>query len=133
MDDLIKRIFANEGPEPPETVINSLKNSFGEEVLNLEWSYKDSMYEALFYVNMKEHLARFLSNGELLDYRINLPREDWPVQVKMKAGTKGEVMNIVEVHANSRYYFDIIVRDKDLNRSELTMEPEGTFITQRKL
>jgi len=133
MDDLIKKIFSGDGPEPPEPVVRSLNEQFGDDLLNLEWSSNHGLFEALFYFEMKEHLARFLKSGEMLEYRVNLPREDWPGFLTAITGERGEIMNVLEVHTPEQQFFDIIVRDNKLLRSEISMDSEGRIVSERTL
>lgn len=133
MDDLIKNIFSGSGVKAPGAVEQALFSRFGNEVLSVEWSQREDYFEAVFYYEQLEHIARFLSTGYLLEYRVNLSPESLPSKQKENISTLGEVMNVVEIHRSSDLLYEVIVRDSDLVRSEVIIDRDGVLVSSRLL
>jgi len=133
MEELVKNIFSDDRTTPPKAVSDELEKQFGQEVISVEWSHKDTWYEALFYCDQMEHIARFMESGNLLEYRVNLSHDRFPVFQSRIYTEKGEVMNMVEIHYPDRLLYEVIVRDRDLIRYELLVSQDGEIISEKVL
>ena len=110
MEKLFKNLITGNTVNPPENVIETIYKEF-EKPINIEWYVKDEIFEAIFYENNKEYIARINSNGNLIDHRINLPLSSLPAEIKSLVKLKGEIMNVVSIHDKINISYEIIVRD----------------------
>jgi hypothetical protein len=131
MERLFKNLITGNTVNPPENVIETIYNEF-ENPINIEWYVKDEIFEAIFYENNKEHIARIDDRGNLLDYRINLPLDSLPEKIKKLVELKGEIMNVVSIHNRTGISYEIIIRDSKLNRYMIFINNKG-IITEEKL
>ena len=65
---------------PPESVEEAMIRHFSDAV-NLEWFFENGLYEAIFYLDNREYIAKFDSNAKLTDYRINLSLDEIPENI----------------------------------------------------
>jgi len=100
---------------------------------NIEWSRHKSLFEVIFYHDDLEKIARFDTDGTMLEYRINLPLDRIPDAIKKKAAAEGEIMNCIEFHSVDTIRFEFIVRDKELIRYLLLTDKKGEKIKKEKL
>lgn len=131
MEDLIKNLVNARSVCPPDAVLNKLSSIF-DDVVNIEWCKKNDTYEAIFYSKSIEHIARFNKKGNLIDYRINLAVNGLPPHL-VKAGGDKEIMNVVEIHEESKILYELIVRDKQLIRYVRLCTKEGELISENVL
>ncbi len=117
---------------PPEAVVGSLKLLYGQ-LLNVEWYEEDGFYEAVFYHEDMECIARFDEDGRLQVSKRNLPLGLVRPEIAAQAVAVGELMNLIEISKNGRVNFEIIARDKYLDRYYLLLEEDGTVLDKRKL
>lgn len=132
MDDFLKKVVEGHGVSPPEECHQSFKQNF-EEAINVEWFKKESCYEAIFYKNNLEHIALFDISGVLLEYRQNLSEDHLPIAIKDLVTSRGELMNSVLKNKGNMLEYEIILRDRDLNRYLITISEIGTIIQEMKL
>jgi hypothetical protein len=131
MEQLFNRIFAGNAVNPPDHVKQTIFDRFNNPV-NIDWYLKNDIYEAIFYENNREHIARINEHGTLLDYKINLPLNTLPEGIKKIAISKGEIMNVVSIHNNNNIGYEIIIRDAELKRYIMKINGEGK-VTEQKL
>lgn len=117
---------------PPRPVILALKKYFGN-VMNVEWSKEEDFYEAVFYHQNTEKIARFIFTGELIETKINLPLSMAKPEIASQALAVGELMNLIEITRHGKIYYDIVARDKKLDRYYLLLEEDGTLLEKQKL
>jgi len=132
MEKLFKNLITGNTVNPPEHIIETIYNEF-ENPINIEWYIKNDIYEAIFYENNTEHIARINSNGILLDYRINLPLDFLPGKIKTSVELKGEIMNVVSIYDTKVVSYEIIIRDPKLNRYLIFVNNKGIVIEERLL
>ncbi len=113
-------------------IIHVLENAFGA-LLNVEWSEEEDGYEAIFYYGGTEHIARIDGKGVLLEVKANLPLHMVEPPIARRALEVGELMNLIKISRQDKYNFEIIARDKYLDRFYLLLEPDGTLLEKRKL
>jgi hypothetical protein len=118
----------------PEAVEKTFLNKFGNS-LNVEWLHTDDFYEAIFYLEEVEHIARFDSVGHLLNLKKNLSRQATPKHIKVTAEQHGELMNTIEIMENNNEVvgYELIVRDEALIRYSLLLNQNGGLIQKSKL
>ena len=118
--------------EPPEPVCKSLAREFSSPY-NIEWMKHKEYYEAVFYVRKQEYLARFRTDGSLVDYSINIPAESIPARILKTAGSAGEIMNAVARHSGEEISYEIICRDRELNRFLLLIDSNAGVMSRQAL
>jgi len=124
MNNFLKKIVEGNNVNPSEECLISFNNKFSEAV-NIEWSKKKEMYEAIFYRNSIEHIALFTFEGELVEYSQNITVDFLPVQIKDTASLKGEIMNSVLKNKGNNLEYEVIVRDSLLKRYVLVFSDAG--------
>jgi hypothetical protein len=130
--DLFKKIIQVTTVRVPQAVRDGMKQNFPS-AKNIEWSRNKSLFEVIFYQDDLEKIARFDSEGTLLEYRINLPLERIPTEIREKASSEGEIMNCIEFHSVDAIRFEFIVRDEALIRYLLLTDMSGKKIRREKL
>lgn len=132
MKNILSKIFHFSSITLPPAVKISFSQKFGES-LNIEWLKSDDFYEAIFYLEDIEHIARFDSGGELLNLKKNLPIQSTPQHIKDKASQHGELMNVIEIKEEEIVGYELIVRDSALIRFSLLLNERGGLLHKGKL
>lgn len=132
MKNILSKILKFSSVSLPAKVKNSFFEKFGDS-LNVEWLRTDDFYEAIFYREEIEHIARFDSTGKLLNLKRNLPIHVTPVHIKTKAADHGELMNVIEISENEIVGYELIIRDEELIRFSLLLNEKGGLIQKSKL
>lgn len=117
MDDFVLNIIKGRSVEPPSHVEKAFCMFFSSAV-NIEWYVvRDSVYEAIFYLDNIEHIAHFDESGDLVDYRVNLSLSELPEKLIKIFKSKGEIMNVVAIYRDqSIRKYEVIMRDETLKR-----------------
>jgi hypothetical protein len=129
---LNKILKGSMGENVPALVKDAFNKQF-DNPLNPEWVKAREYYEAVFYKNELEHLARYLANGELESLKINMPLEEVPENIRGTAKKHGELMNAIAIHHHDLTTYELIVRDRDLIRYSLLLDLSGEVIEKEKL
>ncbi len=109
----------------PQAVTNSFNSQFNSP-LNTEWHKSEEFYEAVFYKNELEHIAKYKADGTQVSLKVNLPLEDIPLKIYGKIKCHGEVMNAIKIiNNNNKENFEFIVRDKNLKRFSFLLDDKG--------
>lgn len=116
----------------PATVKTSFSKQFVEP-LNIEWHKTGEQFEAVFYMDDLEHIARYKADGEMTCLKINLPLDGLPETVRAAAQGHGELMNAISILCDEKQKYEVIVRDKDLNRYFLLIRTNGEVAEKEKL
>lgn len=132
MKNILSKILKFSSVSLPVNVKNSFLEKFGDS-LNVEWLRTDDFYEAIFYREEIEHIARFDSTGKLLNLKRNLPIHATPDHIKTKAADHGELMNVIEISENEIVGYELIIRDEELIRFSLLLNEKGGLIQKSKL
>lgn len=113
---------------PPKKIRDSLLQHFPH-AKSTEWVRNSNDYEAIFYENNFEKIARLSKDGSLREYRINIRPEALasflPENILRLASSEGEIMNCISVHKEENLLYEFIVRDKELTRYLLVITSEG--------
>jgi len=132
MKHILSKIFKFTNVNLPTLVKIAFAERFGES-LNVEWLQTDDFYEAIFYLEEIEHIARFDANGKILNLKKNLSIHATPLHIKEKAAKHGELMNVIEICEDEIVAYELIVRDDTLIRFSLLLNEKGGLIHKSKL
>ena len=132
MKHILSKIFKFTSVTLPAPVKIAFAEKFGES-LNVEWLQTDDFYEAIFYLEEIEHIARFDSTGKILNVKKNLSIHSIPSHIKEKAAKHGELMNVIEIYEDEIVAYELIVRDETLIRFSLLLNEKGGLIHKNKL
>lgn len=132
MKNILSKLFKFSNISLPIPVKNTFQNKFGESI-NVEWLQNDDFYEAIFYYDEIEYIARFDSLGNLINLKKNLSINSIPQHIKEKAAEHGELMNVIEISESEIVGYELIVRDQDLIRFSLLLNEKGGLIQKSKL
>jgi len=132
MKHILSKIFKFTSVNLPTPVKFAFAEKFGES-LNVEWLQTDDFYEAIFYLEEIEHIARFDSTGKILNLKKNLSIQATPLHIKEKAAKHGELMNVIEIFEDEIVAYELIVRDETLIRFSLLLNEKGGLIHKSKL
>lgn len=132
MKNILSKIFHFSTVTLPAEVKSSFSEKFGES-LNVEWIQTDDFFEAIFYLEDFEHIARFDSTGKILNLKKNLPIDAAPLHIKEKAAKHGELMNVIEIFEDEIVGYELIVRDEELIRFSLLLNQKGGLLHKCKL
>jgi len=133
----VKKFFQNilngtKGINLPQAVTDAFNNQFNNP-LNTEWIKTEGCYEALFYKDEQEHIARFKPDGKLISLKINLPLDMAPELIRKTAGEQGELMNAIVIQDDNNLKYELIVRDDHLTRYFLLLNSAGEVLEKAKL
>jgi len=132
MKHILSKIFKFSTVTLPAAVKIAFAEKFGES-LNVEWLQSDDFYEAIFYLEEIEHIARFDSTGKILNLKKNLSIQATPLHIKEKAAKHGELMNAIEICEDEIVGYELIVRNETLIRFSLLLNEKGGLIHKSKL
>jgi len=117
---------------PPKYIATSFAGNFPHAV-NAEWHLMEAGFEAVFFENNLETIALFNKYGALTETRKNLLTGEMPEKVAEAAANQGEVMNVIMVSKKNQIDYEIIYRDKHLNRFLLLLSSDGTILKNAQL
>ena len=127
-----KILSGNKSIQVPATVKSSFAKQFVEP-LNIDWHKTGEQFEAVFYKDELEHIARYTADGEITCLKVNLPLDSLPELVSSAAQTHGELMNAISILCDETQKYEVIVRDAELNRYFLLISPDGEVSEKEKL
>ena len=117
---------------PPKFITNTFVSNFPA-ALNLEWNVTKFGYEAIFQENGHEVIAQFNKYGTLTEVRKNIKSAELPVHLLDVMKDFGELMNIIVLTKKNQVQYEVICRDKQLNRFLLLLNNEGKILENRQL
>ncbi len=132
MKNPFSKIFGNYPKPVPEPVKNELVKHFPS-AINVEWEHKKNDYEAIFYLNDIEHIARISEAGELTEYKKNLWPDELPENIAAKSREWGEVMNSIAIFKPDASLYEVIIRDNLFKRKLLLFDEAGNLLNEGKL
>ena len=132
MKNIFSKIFKFTNVNLPRPVKIAFSEKFGESI-NVEWLQIDDFFEAIFYLEEMEHIARFDANGKILNVKRNLSIHSIPAPINEKASLHGELMNVIEISEETIVAYELIVRDETLTRFSLLLNEKGGLIHKSKL
>jgi len=127
LDKFFKKLFSPPGVKVPDEVKDAFCEQFPDAV-NPDWSAAGVMYEAVFHLSDIEQIALMDDKGVLRKLRINLSIDQAPEVVIAAAVQTCELMNAIKVTREGKVFYEIIARDKDLNRYQILISEEGALI-----
>lgn len=107
--------------------IESQFNLQFKDAVNTEWQEKKIYFEAIFYFEGVEKIARFNRDGKLLELRSNLAVENIPDEILKIALYFGEIMNSILIVKEGISAYEIIVRNKKLTRILLLIDENNNL------
>lgn len=128
--------FINIFKSQKKSVPDSVKSLFAEKFpdsKNTEWEQKGAVYEAIFYLNDIEHIARFSGKGILEEYRKNLWPDELPDNIKIIGASFGEIMNGIIIFRGEEILYEVIIRDEKLDRFEYLFDNNGEVLKSKLL
>ena len=117
---------------PPQHVVTAFENLFSEAV-NVEWYVNALGFEAVFHLNQREMIAMLGANGELLETRFNLLEAEAPAVVLMALAPETELMNVIRVEKNAEVTYEIIYRNRRLDRFVMLISKQGNILSDSAL
>lgn len=130
--DILRKLFGSGPVSIPGVVKNSLSSHFPN-ASGVEWSISNTIFEAVFYHDNTEKIARFDKEGALTEYRVNIFPHAIPSPVNEIASGQWEIMNCIAVYTSDRLSYELIVRDNNLIRYKLLLDSLGNRIGLEKL
>lgn len=125
-------IFKSQKKSIPDAVKSLFADKFPD-AKNTEWEKKNAVYEAIFYLKDIEHIARFSENGLLVEYRKNLWPDELPENIKNTGASFGEIMNGIIIYRGEDILYEVIIRDKKLDRFEYLFGKNGEVMKSQLL
>jgi hypothetical protein len=132
MKNIFSKLFKFTNVNLPPPVRSAFAEKFGES-MNVEWLQIDDFFEAIFYLEDMEHIARFDTTGQILNVKRNLSIHDIPSHIREKAIQHGELMNVIEISEEQIVAYELIVRDETLTRFSMLLNEKGGLIHKSKL
>ena len=132
MKNPFSKIFGNYPKPVPEPVKNELVKHIPS-AINVECEHKKNDYEAIFYLNDIEHMARISEAGELTEYKKNLWPDELPENIAAKSREWGEVMNSIAIFKPDASLYEVIIRDNLFKRKLLLFDEAGNLLNEGKL
>lgn len=130
--EYIGKLFRQQRKNIPSVVAGSLNANFAG-ATGIEWTLQDKLFEAIFFHDNAEKIARFDQTGRLTEYRINIPPDEIPVNVKNAVAKELEIMNCILVSISGIKTYELIVRNQKLLRYQLLIDSEGSQINLKIL
>lgn len=129
---MIDDLFKTNVSKIPQAVLLELEIRFPHS-MNIEWSKSDSDFEAIFYLDEIEHIARFSPNGNLLEYKKNLKVCEVPEIIQNHCKTYGEIMSAIIICSGDIKKYEIITQKPLIVRSLLLFSQDGKLIEAKSL
>lgn len=133
MSSIIEKILLGNKKTAPGIIQDALKANF-DDAINIEWhTDKIGCWEAIFYRESLEHIAKFDCTANLIEYKINLTDEHLPLFIKEKMETKGEIMNYVLINRRNQIMYEVIYRLSPNERFLVTLSETGKILEEKRL
>ena len=130
--NFLRKVIKGTGITPTALCIEAFNLNFRNAV-NVEWYNKGDLFEAIFYKDNIEHIALFNTDGILQEYTQYLPEGYLPESMKNILETRGEVMNSVLKNKGNTIEYEVIYRDKELNRYLINFSDIGKVLEEKRL
>jgi hypothetical protein len=129
---LIKNLFQRKSLKIPQEVTAGFVDFFNHSI-NIEWSKTGKIFEALFYENEIEKIARFDKKGNLIEIRTNISPASLPEPAKTVASSKGEIMNAIVINKEDKILYEVIVRENPVIRILLLISDNAEILSRKVL
>jgi hypothetical protein len=130
--DFFSKIFKDSITGPSRKIREGLSKRFPD-ARSVEWNNQNDVFEAIFYDQELEKIARFDPEGKLIECRINLSPEDIPATVKASIDRDLEIMNCIVADNNASIFYELIVRNQSLARFLIIVDESGEIKRNEKL
>ncbi len=121
-------IFKSQSKQIPGQVKKQLGKLFPN-AKNIDWEVKNDIYEAIFYLNDVEHIAKFSKKAELTEYKKNLWPDELPDAIKNAGVYFGEIMNGIVIYRGAEIFYEVIIRNEKLDRFEYIFNENGEKVS----
>jgi hypothetical protein len=121
-------IFKNSPKAIPDSVKSGLLLHFPK-AINIEWNRLEDTFEAVFYLEEVEQIAKLSPDGTLIESKKNLWLDEVPPIISEKIGEYGEMMSAIEISSITGTTYEIIIRKKDFNRFLLLFDNQGNLLS----
>ncbi len=132
MIDFLKGVVQGESLKPSDKCLEAFLLNF-RGAINAEWAKKGEKFEAVFYKDNIEYIALFDKEGELERYQMNLSQDLLPESIKRSMEQKGEIMNVVLINEGNNIQYEVIVRDKEMQRHLIFISQLGRVVHDKLL
>lgn len=132
MKNSFLKLFKSHSKPVPDSVKNELSANFPN-AINVDWEIRKHGYEAIFYVEEVEHIARFSEKGELLETKKNLWPGELPETIAAKCRELGEIMNVIAITRQQELLFEVIIKDAAFKRKLLLFDKSANLVDSVKL
>ncbi len=126
------KIFKSQSKKIPSTVISVLDRNFPNSK-NVEWEKKNSIYEAIFYLKDVVHIAQITKDGKLTEYKKNVWPDELPAEILKTGNLYGEIMNGIIIYKADKIFYEVIIRNENLDRFEFLFNQKGEVIKSKPL
>ena len=130
--NFLRKVIEGSRITPTTVCLEALNQNF-KNAINVEWYELGNLFEAIFYKDNLEHIALFNTDGILQEYTQYLPEGYLPESIKKILETRGEVMNTVLKNKGNTIEYEVIYRDKELNRYLMSFSDTGKVLEEKKL
>jgi hypothetical protein len=131
--EILKKLFRREyQSDPPSSIKRKFKKTYPN-AINEEWIEDRDMWEVVFHDENREKIVRINHAGRILEHRINITPGELPQKILKFVSDKGELMNVILIDKVESTAWEIIYRDKKLDRYLMILDPEGMEISSRQL
>ena len=107
--------------------------TFFPKAINIEWNKMDHYFEALFYFDKVEHIAKLTDEGNLIEYKKNIRITEIPKVIQEKAAEQGEIMSAIIIFPDQEVKYEIITRNKNLSRDLLLLDNQGNLLEKKTI
>lgn len=127
MIEIVKNIFKSFKRETPEIVQKQLLLKFPK-ALNIDWYSIGDLYEAVFYLDDVEHIAKISKEAKLIEYKKNLRESDVPEVIKLYCQNQGEIMSAIVIYSDAEIKYEIILRNTEQIRNMFLFNQSGKLL-----
>ena len=131
--EILKKLFYKDHQSSPPSLIRRKFKKIYPHSINEEWLEDDDLWEVVFHDDQKEKIARFNLAGKLVEGRINTSQSELPAIILKLVIEKGELMNAILIDKAGITSWEIIYRDKHLNRYLMVLDQNGQEISCSQL
>ena len=127
------KLFSDTNDYNPPEICRQELNKLFKGIINIEWAKNNELHEATFYKDGFEHIVLLSDIGNLINYKVFLAPEYLPDNLKNHLDKNDEIMNLVLINEGNQIEYEIIYRNKSLDRFLLLVTELGKEIERKKL
>ncbi|NJN27592.1 MAG: hypothetical protein HC819_17265 [Cyclobacteriaceae bacterium] len=132
MKDILKNLFWKDARKVPDQVKCAFLKTFPE-AFNEEWSLEGANWEAVFYLDQVEKIARFSKDGTVQELRTNMAIGELPPHIEAAIAPYGEIMSAISIEKENVLSWEIIYRNEQLSRFVCYLDETGAELSKKKL